>query len=100
MTIALAVLVTSLNARYVHDTMGTWRSLAACINLDTESFWENEPLAAETCGSCCVQSVCLAYAMEARMEGGIWGGMKFDEGKPKPLKVPLGVPCPMPIKHR
>lgn len=67
--------------------MGTWRTLAACLEINTSIFWADDELAARTCQDCPVAKKCFMYAAHTRQEYGIWGGMRFDQGKPKPLKV-------------
>jgi hypothetical protein len=67
--------------------MGTWVKLAACRDLDTEELWNNTALAIRTCGSCPVTKKCFMYASATKQEYGVWGGMRFEQGKPKPLKI-------------
>ena len=67
--------------------MGTWMNLAACRDLDTAELWNNDELAKRTCGGCAVTKACFMYATATKQDYGIWGGMRFNEGKPKPLKV-------------
>jgi WhiB family transcriptional regulator, redox-sensing transcriptional regulator len=55
-----------------------WSERAACRNrhpdlLFVEGAAQNK--AKEVCGACPVRTECLAYALDRRIEHGVWGGM-------------------------
>ncbi len=56
-----------------------WRTQALCATSDAELWFAagavEHKLAKMVCGRCPVKSDCLAYAMEAPIEHGIWGGL-------------------------
>lgn len=72
------------NMREVRD----WRDEAACLKEEPELFfpkgntgpakWQIEE-AKRVCGGCAVRLTCLDWALEKRMEHGIWGGLSEDE---------------------
>lgn len=52
-----------------------WRDWAACKNADTNVFFEQIPVVAESiCGVCPVAVECLDYAMREYIYYGMWGG--------------------------
>lgn len=56
-----------------------WMRQGACLGSDPALFFPNSQkeqlLIAETlCGQCAVKSVCLDYALENRIDHGVWGG--------------------------
>ena len=70
-----------------------WQRLAACRGMDPDLFfplgergeWAGEiEVAREVCGSCPVQTECLAYALADPLlsgpdDSGIWGGLTAGE---------------------
>ncbi|MFP5299420.1 MAG: WhiB family transcriptional regulator [Actinomycetota bacterium] len=56
-----------------------WRAFGSCASFDPEIFFavgaQEHRQAKSICGDCPVRSQCLAYAMEAPVDHGIWGGM-------------------------
>ena len=66
----------------------TFQNSAACrgMNLD-ETFFSFKPegiaLAKKTCSGCPVKAECLEYAMENRIDFGVFGGLTDKERRPK-----------------
>jgi len=69
-------------------SLSDWRARSACLQADPELFFPigstgpavrqvNE--AKRVCGSCPVRSACLEWALEARQDHGVWGGLTEDE---------------------
>ncbi|WP_239310072.1 MULTISPECIES: WhiB family transcriptional regulator [unclassified Frankia] len=65
-----------------------WRRRAFCRGTDPEIFFPTGTtgLAASqidtakaVCRRCAVTSECLAWALEARQDSGVWGGLSADE---------------------
>jgi WhiB family redox-sensing transcriptional regulator len=56
-----------------------WAVFAACRDRDPDAFFpttpEQEREAIRVCHGCAVREECLAFAMEARVRFGIWGGL-------------------------
>jgi WhiB family transcriptional regulator, redox-sensing transcriptional regulator len=56
-----------------------WRAFARCSKTDPDLFFavgaEEHRRAKEICRDCPVRRECLAYAMDAPIDHGIWGGM-------------------------
>jgi WhiB family transcriptional regulator, redox-sensing transcriptional regulator len=56
-----------------------WRALASCAINDPDLFFavgaREHKLAKKICRNCPVRRECLAYAMDAPVDHGIWGGM-------------------------
>jgi WhiB family redox-sensing transcriptional regulator len=67
------------------NTLGTWVERAVCASTDPEIFFppKGDPgtQARQVCGRCPVSDPCLAYALQAREEFGIWGGLDPVERK-------------------
>ena len=65
----------------VHNT--TWRDEAACKGLDTAMFFPVTDDAAgpakAVCAGCPVRDACLDWALTARQEDGVWGGLTENE---------------------
>lgn len=66
-----------------------WRDRAACLNEDPDLFFPigatgpaigQTELALEVCASCPVRDECLAFALTAGMDHGVWGGHS-EEGR-------------------
>lgn len=62
----------------------TWYDDAACSQTDPEVFFpdsrgdtlrHHESAARSVCAHCPVQRTCLQWALEQRIEFGVWGGM-------------------------
>jgi WhiB family redox-sensing transcriptional regulator len=60
-----------------------WHKRALCRQLDPEVWfpepWEDETPAKLICGRCAVREACLAYALDANEEYGVWGGLSPEE---------------------
>lgn len=65
---------------------GDWQLHAACRDFDSSLFFhpsnergdawaEREKEAKRICGRCPVRSACLRYALDAREQFGVWGGL-------------------------
>ena len=61
------------------DNDQNWRAYALCSRSDPELFFAagalEHKMAKVVCRKCPVRSQCLAYAMDAPIDHGIWGGM-------------------------
>ena len=71
----------------VHPTMD-WRHRSACLDEDPELFFpigNTGPAimqieeAKQVCRRCDVREQCLAWALEAGQDHGVWGGLSEDE---------------------
>lgn len=67
---------------------GDWRDGAECLDYDPELFfpigntgpaWLQIEEAKQVCRKCNVREQCLAWALEAGQDHGVWGGMSEDE---------------------
>jgi WhiB family transcriptional regulator, redox-sensing transcriptional regulator len=65
-----------------------WRDHGACLDEDPELFFavgNTAPAlrqlqeAKEVCRRCEVADTCLSWAMDARQDAGVWGGLSEDE---------------------
>lgn len=73
----------------IRDTTATcgdnvrWYELALCSQADPDLWflepWEDEAPAKRICGRCPVRTACLAYALDADEEYGVWGGLAPEE---------------------
>ncbi len=56
-----------------------WRAYALCAASDVDVWFAagavEHKQAKRICGACPVRRECLAYAMDARVDHGIWGGL-------------------------
>lgn len=63
----------------------TWRTKAACRNLDVEVFFPDSEAdagpALSVCATCPVRNECLDWAIATRQHDGIWGGTTESERK-------------------
>jgi WhiB family redox-sensing transcriptional regulator len=66
----------------------SWYDYAACQNLDPEMFFpvgttgpalKQAGEAKRICASCPVQSMCLEWAVLARIDHGVWGGTSEED---------------------
>lgn len=66
----------------------TWRNRSACLDESPELFFpigNTRPAALQieaakaVCRRCAVAATCLTWAVEARQDTGVWGGMSEDE---------------------
>jgi WhiB family redox-sensing transcriptional regulator len=62
--------------------MSDWQERAACIGSDPEAFFprkgESAAIAKRICNTRCnVREDCLAYALEQRVDFGVWGGTTY-----------------------
>jgi WhiB family transcriptional regulator, redox-sensing transcriptional regulator len=72
-----------------HDTTAArstdtgWQTHALCSQMAPELWfpepWEDETLAKAVCEHCLVRAACLAYALDANEEHGVWGGLSAEE---------------------
>lgn len=55
-----------------------WKEEGACRKYPTDAFFPSDGVgvdaARKICGTCAVQAVCLAYALNNRIDHGVWGG--------------------------
>lgn len=63
-----------------HHPPADWSSFAACRAVDPEEMFlasadAQRRVAAVVCGPCPLRTECLAEALDARHEYGVWGGM-------------------------
>lgn len=71
----------------------TWRTAAACRDLDSNVFFAEEWNKAHTatakriCKACPVREPCLAYAMASDVRYGVWGGLTKSERKRRRKRV-------------
>jgi WhiB family redox-sensing transcriptional regulator len=60
-----------------------WETDARCNEYDPEIFFDPrvrfERKAKSICGRCEVRSQCLSYALQTRIEFGVWGGLNGKE---------------------
>jgi len=60
-----------------------WVDRALCSQLDPELWfpepWEDDAPAKAVCGRCPVRAACLAYALAANEQHGVWGGFSTEE---------------------
>lgn len=80
----------------------SWRVYAACLDSDPELFFPNGSdgpgsdhqirEAKRVCAGCAVQSVCLEWAILARIPYGIWGGTDENERRQSRGRTSLAVP--------
>ncbi len=65
-----------------------WRSEAACIAVETDTFFpvgltgealDQTQLAKRVCASCPVRELCLEFALRTNQDHGIWGGHTEEE---------------------
>ena len=63
----------------------SWERDARCNQYDPDIFFDprvkSERKAKSVCGRCPVRTECLTYALETRIEFGVWGGMTGKERK-------------------
>jgi len=66
----------------------TWRNRSACLDESPELFFPignarpallQVEAAKAVCRLCAVAGTCLSWAIEARQDEGVWGGMSEDE---------------------
>lgn len=71
-----------------------WMQFAACLGENTGKFFparaDNEDAVniAELCMECCVRSDCYDYAIKTHTRDGIWGGVRFVNGRRERL-IPI-----------
>jgi WhiB family transcriptional regulator, redox-sensing transcriptional regulator len=60
-----------------------WQKHALCSEMDPELWfpepWEDETPAKAVCGRCPVRAACLAFALDANEEYGVWGGLSPEQ---------------------
>jgi WhiB family redox-sensing transcriptional regulator len=61
----------------------SWEANARCNAYDPDIFFDPrvrfERKAKTICGRCQVRTECLSYALQARVEFGVWGGLNWKE---------------------
>jgi WhiB family transcriptional regulator, redox-sensing transcriptional regulator len=66
-------------------SIGQWTGSAACVSADPAIFFpdgdQSGTEAKQCCASCPVRDRCRDYALAAREEFGVWGGLSEDERK-------------------
>src|SRR5438270_4777966 len=62
-----------------------WRDQAACRGLDVDAFFPDDDAgtaeAKAVCARCPVRTACLEFALAARQDDGVWGGLTAAERK-------------------
>ena len=80
----------------------SWQKEARCNQYDPDMFFDThvrtERRAKAICSRCDVQSRCLAFALESRIEFGVWGGLNGKERRAmwlgsEPVTVPELAPA-------
>jgi len=60
------------------DTENEWMQRGSCRDIPPSTFFPSDgvgvDLARAICATCPVQSACLEYALENRVDHGVWGG--------------------------
>lgn len=76
--------------------MESWKDLAACFNMGTDMFMDEDEGAYAVCALCKVRRECLAYALDTDAQG-VWGGTSQTErqgasveASPHPAQTLLG----------
>lgn len=62
----------------IRDTNTEWNERAACKDTDPDELFVEgaaQHQAKAVCTGCLVRTECLAYALDTRVDHGIWGGM-------------------------
>ena len=69
-----------------------WEDNARCLQHDPDLFFASraraERRAKSICSGCPVKVECLAYALESRVEFGIWGGLNWNERRAMLRRLP------------
>ncbi|MEV7676934.1 WhiB family transcriptional regulator [Streptomyces sp. NPDC088752] len=76
----------------VDDGQETWGEKAACRTSDPDELFAEgaaQSKAKAACTGCPVRTECLAYALDHRIEHGIWGGMTERERRALLRRRPL-----------
>jgi WhiB family redox-sensing transcriptional regulator len=77
-----------MNMPAIADPALDWLDLGACRDEDPDLFFPITSVgpalaqvaaAKAVCARCAVREACLRYALEARQDHGVWGGMSEDE---------------------
>lgn len=67
----------------IRPQIGGWVQHAACADHDELDWFttgaREQAKAIAVCNTCAVQAECLAHAISAREEHGIWGGQRIEE---------------------
>jgi len=75
-----------------------WMLRAKCRGVDPAEFFPSDGVGVEcaqrVCGGCPVQSECLEYALEHRIEHGVWGGASERERRRILRRRRHGQPAP------
>ena len=76
----------------------SWKTEAACKDLDVDIFFTASEAdagpAKSVCATCPVRQACLDYAIVTRQEDGVWGGMTESERRRERRRRRLGVARP------
>jgi WhiB family transcriptional regulator, redox-sensing transcriptional regulator len=71
------------STKAAHCDAVPWHERALCSQMDPELWfpepWEDDGPAKLICSRCPVQSACLAQALDANEEYGVWGGLSPEE---------------------
>jgi WhiB family transcriptional regulator, redox-sensing transcriptional regulator len=83
-----------VSMRAVDTSYQDWRAFAACAGSDPDVFFApgalEHKLAKKVCRHCPVRSQCLAYAMDERLDHGVWGGLTERERRRYRRQAPAG----------
>ena len=87
-----------------------WRHSAACLGADAETWFpigstgparQQIEAAIAVCSTCPVRTACLQYALDHRIDDGVWGGMSEDERRAYKRRSnrarATGAPLPDPV---
>lgn len=102
MSAATGATFVGLPAMFVPDGQETWQDEALCAQTDPELFFPEKggstTEAKKVCRQCPVIDECLEWAIDAREDHGVWGGMSerertaYARTKPRKAKKDFGVP--------
>lgn len=69
----------------ISSDISSWIARAACLGMNPNFFFDNESRqqAKEYCIPCPVKNECFNYAVESKIEFGVWGGEIFDRSRKK-----------------
>ena len=76
-------LLAQVTPKLAEAELGEWIGHAICTDADPEIFFppvgKSGAVARQICSRCSVRADCLAYALAAEEEFGIWGGLDQNE---------------------
>lgn len=95
---------------FIPDGQEAWQEEALCAQVDPALFFPEKGgstrQAKKVCGECPVREQCLAWAIEAGEEHGVWGGLSereraaYARTKPRKPKMEFGVPTDAEISRQ